>query len=146
LDHIFVELNTIRLIMKYIRIVFLVALFFIACHSLKKSQTANHSEDFNQFYFQFHADSIYQLERIKFPLEGRRYDNDEEIRWSRKNWQQLKYTVYEVDTNQYIVEFDVSDTLVFERIYIPNSGFDFQCKYKLIDGKWFLVYCLDQNL
>ncbi len=118
----------------------------LSCHSLKKGQRNNTTEDFNRFYIQFHADSLFQLERIKFPLEGGSYDGEKERKWNKKRWQLLKYTVYEVDTSEFAVEFNKGDSLVFERIYIPNSGFDFQCRYKLIKGQWFLVYCLDQNL
>ncbi len=131
--------------MKYVNFFFILALLAFACHSLKNGQNSEPSEDFNQFYLQFHSDSGFQMERIHFPLEGGSYDNEKEMKWNKMNWQQIKYTVYEVDTTQFKVEFNLTDTLVNERIYIPNSGFDFQCKYKLIDGKWFLVYCMDQN-
>lgn len=113
---------------------------------MKDRQRSNSIEDFHQFYLQFHSDSVFQMERIQFPLEGGIYDDDKVQRWSKKNWQLIKYTVFEVDTSQFKVLFDKTDTLVNERIYIPNSGFDFHCKYKLINGKWFLVFCLDQNL
>jgi hypothetical protein len=121
-------------------------IFVLACHPVKKGNRIGSGEDFDSFYVRFHTDSLFQIERVKFPLEGAIYDNDKEKKWSKKDWQQIKYTVYEVDTGQFKVEFNKTDSLVSERIYIPNSGFDFQCRYRLIKGKWFLVYCLDQNL
>ena len=132
--------------MKRIKLLFVILVYIYACQSLRKGSKSDQTEDFDHFYHEFHTDSVFQLKRIIFPLEGMRYDNGEEGKWSKKNWQQKRNTIYDVDTNLYKTEFIRSDSLVFERIYIPNSGFDFQCKYKLIEGKWYLVYCLDQNL
>lgn len=132
--------------MKSVNCLFLFILLAFACHSVKNGRNSKPDEDFNQFYLLFHSDSVFQMERIQFPLEGGSYDSENETKWNKKNWQLKKYTVYDVDTTQYKVEFNFTDTMVNERIYIPNSGFDFLCKYKLIDGKWFLIYCMDQNL
>lgn len=132
--------------MKSVNCLLLLALLACACHSVKNGRNSEPDENFNHFYLLFHSDTVFQMERIQFPLEGGSYDSENETKWNKKNWQLKKYTVYDVDTTQYKVEFNLTDTLVNERIYIPNSGFDFQCKYKLIDGKWFLIYCMDQNL
>ena len=117
-----------------------------ACHSQRKSLAIEKTENFDEFYVKFHSDSLFQVQRMVFPLEGGRYDYDTEEKWTRENWRMKKVTVYQVDPSEFSVELNKEDTMVFERIYIPNSGFDFQCRYKLIDGKWYMVYCLDQNL
>ena len=124
----------------------LIISFVVACHSQRKSLSSVSNENFDEFYLKFHNDSLFQLQRIIFPLEGGKYDYDSEEAWTPKNWQIKKVTVHQVDLQEYSIEFDRSDTLVFERIYLPNSGFDFQCRYRLMNGKWYLFYCIDQNL
>jgi hypothetical protein len=86
------------------------------------------------------------MSRIKFPIGGQQNNSGIINNWSKKNWQMIKQPAYNVDTTMYKVVFSRNDSAVFERVYLPNSGFDFQCRFKLIHGKWFLVYCLDQNL
>ena len=36
-----------------------------------------------------------------------------------------------------------TDSLVTEKIWIEQSGLDFERRFKLIDNKWFLIYCKD---
>jgi hypothetical protein len=98
------------------------------------------TEDFMDFYSKFLKDSIFQMSRIRFPLEGRSVDGDKISPWSIDNWVTLKTSVFEVDTAQYKVEITESDTLKIFRVYIPNSGFEVLSKFGLIDGKWYLIY------
>jgi len=67
----------------------LIILFIISCKSTKEfsndlDETASTIEDFDKFYDKFHADSVFQSTRIRFPLEGLRYDGIEETPWTRK--------------------------------------------------------------
>jgi hypothetical protein len=98
------------------------------------------SEDFKEFYSKFLTDSIFQMSRIKFPLEGRNVEGDKITSWTIDNWVLLKKSAYEVDTVEYKVEITESDILKIFRVYIPDSGFEVLSKFGLIDGKWYLIY------
>jgi len=132
--------------MKPVYQLMLIAILLLACHSQKRTLQNSTAEIFDEFYTKFHSDSLFQMQRIIFPLEGGKFDYDTEESWAPENWRMKKVTVYQIDLKEYSIVFEKNDTLAFERIYIPNSGFDFQCRYRLINGKWYLVYCLDQNL
>ncbi|PBJ14292.1 DUF4348 domain-containing protein [Flavobacterium sp. ACN6] len=47
-------------------------------------ETAESFEDFNK---KFHSDSIFQVSRVDFPIEGKHVSGFEQYNWNRKNWQ-----------------------------------------------------------
>jgi hypothetical protein len=101
-------------------------------------------EIFENFYYKFLTDSLFQISRIKFPLGGNKYEEDKTLEWSLENWTMIKFSVYEIDTTQYKVEIqDTSSTYRFFRVFIPNSSFDFSMKFNLIDNIWYLIHCED---
>src|SRR5690606_30502836 len=108
----------------------------------------SHDEPFDKFYVQFHADSAFQFERIFFPLPGINTDemgtDDREYHWKAEDWE-LHYDM-NLDTTEFIVEKNISDSLAIEKIYKENTGFSVERTFKKIDGKWFLVYYKDINL
>ncbi len=111
----------------------------------------NNQEDFNTFYKKFHTDSVFQLQRIIFPMSGFEGIGDDNpfmkrkpFVWTRENWQ-LNYLPLKTDPNLKLV-FKVMDSLkVEEQLYIPNTEFlnlrTFECK----KGKWFLSNYYDRN-
>ena len=108
----------------------------------KTSSTNKLTEDFDQFYDKFHTDSSFQISRLKFPLGGRdEFGNH----WTINNWHLLKGKIYDVDKSRFKVDLKKTDTDFTERVWIENSGFSSESRFKLIDGKWFLVYDLEQN-
>jgi hypothetical protein len=100
-------------------------------------------ENFKEFYANFLRDSLFQISRIKFPLKGQKIVDDEDQDWTLDNWTLMRSSVYEIDTTQYKVEIEDSDTLKSFRIFIPDSGFELIFKFEIIRGKWYLVYCKD---
>ena len=56
----------------------------------ESNKRKNIIEDFDRFYDKFHKDSIFQISRIKFPLDGAKFDSGEEMKWSINNWTMLK--------------------------------------------------------
>jgi hypothetical protein len=102
-------------------------------------------ENFDKFYNQFIIDDSFQSSRIKYPLNGEFYDGSmqdtEDVShiWTEKD--SLNYKTLELDTSQFkLVRPFVSDTLVIEKIFIPNSGFETQVHFKRLKGLWYLVY------
>ena len=110
----------------------------------EKSQISG-TENWEEFYSKFHKDSLFQLSRIKFPLNGYQFYDSEtrSVRWSKDNWRMLKYTINEIDIAEYKIEYIKSDSLVTTRIYKENSSINIIEKYKPINGKWYLIYYLD---
>ena len=57
----------------------------------------------------------------------------------------MKVKIYDIDKSQFKVEFKKTDKTFMQRVWIANSGFNSECRFELINKKWFLVYALDQN-
>lgn len=85
------------------------------------------SEDFDSFYLKFHKDTLFQISRIIFPLEGYNLDSENALdtnsnfRWNRNEWTYHK--LIELDS-QFKREFKIIGDSAKERIYIPNSGLE----------------------
>lgn len=116
----------------------------------QKSLLPIDNEDFDLFYKHFHTDSIFQLSRITFPLDGyyigENYNPDEkksDFHWTKSNWE-----IHEIieDNGDFKIDLQKSDSLIVETIYIPNSGFEIIRKFKLIKKEWFLVFYGEQDL
>ena len=121
------------------KIIFLIlSLFLIAC--------SNSDEDFKTFYTKFHQDSLFQTSRIKFPLKGIYKDGFRKENWTKENWNMLKTPIQEVDTLQFKTSLYQTENEFYEKIWIENSGFSIEYKFKKIDGKWFLIYANELNL
>lgn len=97
-------------------------------------------EDFDRFYDKFHQDGAFQMSRLKFPLQGHDGVGN---KWTKTNWTLMKGRIYEVDKSQYKVEYKKTDKSFFQKVWIENSGFNSECRFELIDTKWYLVYALE---
>ena len=107
---------------------------------------ASSFENFDEFYNKFHSDSIFQISRIKFPLAGKRVDGFKEIKWTKKRWSMMKTMIYDIDTTVFRTEYKKSSKEFEQKIWLENSGFSTEYRFKLINDKWYLVYALDINL
>ncbi len=108
----------------------------------KTTDTNTTPEDFDVFYERFHIDSSFQMSRLRFPLKG----TDEFAKeWTPKNWALLKGKIFDVDTAMFKVDFKKTDTEFMQKAWINSSGFMTECKFELIEGKWYLVYRLEFN-
>lgn len=105
----------------------------------------NFDEDFDKFYARFHSDSIFQMSRIVFPLNGIHIDGFEETKWDKKNWILIKTKYYDVDTTQFKVKYNKTSKTFTQKAWIENSGFSSECRFEIISKKWYLVYFLDNN-
>jgi len=138
----------------FILIVLLINFFTISCNRKKENlynyqirNTATEIENFNEFNIRFHTDSIFQLARVNFPIGGKSIDGFEKHDWTLKNWVMLKTLVVETSqAKDYKHSLTKSDTLVVEKYWIPESGFEVERRFKRINNKWFLIYYNDVNL
>ncbi|MGI6479380.1 MAG: hypothetical protein ACOX0M_08070 [Salinivirgaceae bacterium] len=112
----------------------------------KESRPFSKPENFDKFYNRFHTDSTFQMSRIKFPLQGKIIQGDQETKWSRDNWIMMKTRIYDIDTTMYKTTFKKRETSFYQKFWLENSGLSSEYRFELIGNKWFLVYALDQNL
>lgn len=104
-------------------------------------------ESFEEFNKKFHSDSVFQVSRVDFPIEGEHVSGFEQYNWTRENWQFHTIPVAEkMEIGEYQHSLVKTDTLITERFWIPDSGFEVERQFKLIKGKWFLIYYNDINL
>lgn len=104
------------------------------------------SEDFEYFYDRFHADSAFQMSRIKFPLKGFQVDGNIKSQWTKENWSLMKVRIFDVDTTEIKVKFEKKENQFYEKFWLENSGFWGESQFEKINGKWFLTYAAEYNL
>ena len=109
--------------------------------SRKKSKV----ENFDKFYDRFHTDSAFQMSRIKFPLGGGYHTVDNSTKWTAENWHLMTTRVYDVDKNKYKATYSKTETTFTQKVWIDSAGLFVECRFELVDGKWFLVYMNDEN-
>lgn len=142
---------------------FILALIFLSCNKVKEANSKSGAavsnasvlkpvekelpENFDEFNKKFHSDSLFQVSRVDFPIEGKHVTGFEQHNWTRKNWQFQAVPVAEKsEIEEYNHTLVKTDTLITERFWIPNSGFEVERQFKLIRNKWFLIYYNDINL
>lgn len=144
-------------------IIAFVSITFLSCNNGKKVESTNQgliesenktskqklevAENFEEFNKKFHSDSIFQVSRVDFPIEGKHVSGFEQYNWTRKNWEFLAIPVSEkTEIGEYEHSLVKTDSLITERFWIPDSGFEVERQFKLIDNKWFLIFYNDINL
>ena len=139
---------------KKLRVIFgLVIVFSISLGLFIQSITSNKSippkglENFEEFNKLFHTDSVFQLSRVNFPIEGKLIDGFDRQSWTTKNWELMKIPVSEkASLSDYRHLVKKNDKIVIEKFWIDNSGIIIERRFRIVDGKWFLVYYNDVNL
>lgn len=132
----------------------LISILIISCASPQKrheqqgsqNEVANSAEDFDGFYKKFHNDSLFQMGRIKFPLEGVNVDGFDRQGWVKDKWRMHEIGVDQIDKSQFKFDISKTDSLYVERIYIEASGFEMIRTFELVKNKWFLVKYYDRSL
>jgi len=159
--------------MKTARMVFIAfsILIFSSCQkreSIKEKYLSpikiEKAEDFDSFIMKFYSDSLFQINRIVFPLESEtdsvmnkkhREEKDPKaeidpssfITHNKSNWMMLttdrsfrKDSIVVVDGIKYIRRFHKTEKYVEECILYAEPEYIFMIvKYKLINGKWYLI-------
>lgn len=132
-----------------------------------KSYSVQTNEEFNSFLHEFYSDSIFQLNRIIFPLESDKETNEEYlnalkdsgkvesiknnyISHTKNNWETLSDTQFKndsiatIDGIKYKRRFYKTNNLVEENIlYAEDELVMIVLKFKLINNKWYLFYFKD---
>lgn len=132
-------------IYRSIYLFFLSLVLITSSCSVFQSAKKTPMEDFDTFYDRFHEDESFQRSRVKFPLGGMSIEDGDEIPWTRDNFPLMKVRIYDVDTREYKVSYEKKPTRFTQRVWLEASEFSSEYRFELIDGKWFLVYVLDQS-
>jgi len=104
-------------------------------------------ENFDQFYRKFHYDSLFQISRVKFPLEGYHMDSLEQKKeWHKENWLMHRNSVQTIDTTIFKVDIKKLDNQYQEKVIIEGGGFALEREFKRINGVWYLVRLIDEDL
>ncbi len=117
-----------------------------ACHNMKHQSAI---EDFDKFYKKFHSDSLFQLSRIDFPLEGlpafaeEQFFEEGSFEWQKESWdlhREINYKEFP-DINVEIVRKEAEVTEFVDM----GSGFGLERRFELRKQQWFLVYYVGMN-
>ncbi len=112
----------------------------------KPASAAKGVENFDNFYQRFHKDSLFQISRVQFPLKGEKVNLKGNSAWKKEKWMMIKGTANEINRNEFNVKTSKKADSYFEGIYCKNCGFSFEMEYRLINGKWYLVYLKEKDL
>lgn len=94
-------------------------------------------EDFLAFYDDFHKDSLYQLEHIVFPLEGKRPDTTGELTWQRESW--IMHRSFQ-DMGAFTRKFTNMNGIVIENIEDNSGQYNMERRWSKLAGEWNLIY------
>ncbi len=125
----------------------LLCIIFLSCKR-ESAIKSGVSAGFDQFYKQFHTDSLYQMQHIDFPLRGIPAAADSvqmnsAFEWTAEEWVMQKIIP---DTLGFKHQFvGVDHDLVSEYIIQPNNIFAIERRFFYRDGDWHLIYYAAMN-
>lgn len=135
---------------RYLTGLLLTGLLFTSCTTIrsifhKSDMSHTPTEDFDAFYDRFHSDESFQRSRVRWPLQGMTIEDGDEIPWTRDNFPIMKVRIYDIDTNEYKTDFKKEPSRFTQRVWLEDSEFSSEFRFELIEGKWYLVYVLDES-
>jgi hypothetical protein len=117
-----------------------------ACRSNSSSDQGN--EDFEIFYKKFNADLQFQNSRIKYPLIGKKYaeeNSDPEFDYTWTLDDHLDFDIPALDTSIFKTKREYEGDMVKEHLFIDASEFMIDYTFKLESGKWYLIFYSDNS-
>jgi hypothetical protein len=107
-------------------------------------ETSNQTtkEKFDDFIYKFIGDSLYQLDRIKFPLRSMQADSEDYGTIKKEDWKIVRLFGTEEYKAQLYDNFkgELRDT--DERLFCwegVENGINVQYKFRRLDGHWYLT-------
>lgn len=112
--------------------------FLTSCNNTDIPKDSTGKENFEAFYEVFHKDTLFQFQRVEFPLGGLNAEG-QPTTWTEENWKWQK--PIDLPADQYKIIHQGTDEFVKERILIQNTflmerNFSYDTKTK----KWLLTY------
>lgn len=103
-------------------------------------------QSFKTFYERFIQDSLFQIERVRFPLKGQYESFDGERKWSKNKWSFMNWdfreNMYDGDDSTSIIQ---DSCKFFYGAYCRECGFSFEMEFQKLNDKWFLTYRQENN-
>ena len=99
------------------------------------------SEEFTDFYDRFHSDSLYQLEHIVFPLEGRTYDESNKPiakSWTIENW--VLHKPFNDMGGTFSRSYTEFGGIISEKIIDDRNISNMERRFSKINNKWHLIF------
>jgi hypothetical protein len=112
---------------------------------------ANLPQEFRRFYDKFHADSVYQLKHIQFPLQGLPSDVDsatlvdKDFYFTQDVWK--LHQLVDFNTGEFSQSIKpLTERMVVEQIFKSDNSFAIERRFaKLSDNEWYLIYYIAPN-
>ena len=107
--------------------------------------------DFLAFYEKFHADSLYQMSHINWPLQGDKSVllDSTTMQVQPMYWQADKWHMHRAnfDLNDYRIERQtIGDVMVVERVMAKAVNYGIERRFaKQTDGEWWLIFYSDMR-
>ena len=109
-------------------------------------------EDFDDFFYKFRNDSIFQISRVQFPLrfEGLSdgYTKEEKSNINKQDWAYKQF----FSSEEYYVEIskspDIKEKETGKRLLSFNgieNGIYVSYEFRLLNNKWFLIKWIDRS-
>jgi len=152
--------------MSRITLLFISFLLFAACRGKNSSSSTIPAQsdqttqvqgdqlpaDFNEFYEKFHADSLYQVAHISWPLQGLttvQLDSSRQekqaIYWEKTEWRMHRPVNFSSGEFQRKLQV-LGDELVVEHISYAAANFGLERRFvRSSQGEWELIYYADMQ-
>ena len=119
-----------------------------SCGNQHRNTEVTTDENFESFYLKFNEDLSFQNARIKYPLKGKYFTKSNKNPGFDYNFtlnDHLDFDNHNLDTAMYTISRKMGHGIVEEKLFIPNSEFLTYYTFKILDGKWFLVYYAEHD-
>ena len=131
--------------MKTITFLILFSLFLLAnCGEKTVKVDTDGKENFDAFYERFYKDSIFQLQRIEFPMGGLSSDGKEKI-WDESNWK-TQISIKKEDPDIKVIlqtdEVFVKEKIIYQNAFLAERHYNLDPSGK----RWLLVYYADMHI
>lgn len=94
------------------------------------------------FYQRFHQDSLFQIQRTRFPLDGYAIEGGNISPWKKEEWIMHKNGLENIDSQIYQTQRIERPGLMQEKIYQQDSGVLIERHFSLLQNRWFLTFYL----
>lgn len=112
-----------------------------------KSKAPMVYERFDSFSKKFHSDSLFQIKRVKFPINGYSVDPEgNEASWDKSTWLMHRMPIQNIDTTTFKVVITEQPGVRVEEVFIEGSGFRTRRVFTQIKGKWYLTSFIDEQM
>jgi hypothetical protein len=104
------------------------------------SRTESFPEGFEAFYTRFHTDSLFQMNHILFPLEGKNssLETEETKFWGKGNW--VLHGEFDESLTDFNRSYRIFKGIIIEIIQDKYAFSTMERRFAQIDGEWMLIY------